>query len=91
MQDAYIVSALRTPIGKKKGSLSSMHPADLGAAILSGTFDRVDLDPGLVEDVIFGCVDTVGGLTLWVGQVRAAWAEAQGKRAPSKNGHPSSL
>jgi acetyl-CoA C-acetyltransferase len=37
-----------------------MHPADLGAAILSGTFDRVDLDPGLVEDVIFGCVDTVG-------------------------------
>ena len=60
MQDAYIVSALRTPIGKKKGSLSSMHPADLGAAILSATFDRVDLDPGLVEDVIFGCVDTVG-------------------------------
>ena len=60
MQDAYIVSALRTPIGKKKGSLSNMHPADLGAAILSGTFDRVDLDPGLVEDVIFGCVDTVG-------------------------------
>jgi acetyl-CoA C-acetyltransferase len=37
-----------------------MHPADLGAAILSATFDRVDLDPGLVEDVIFGCVDTVG-------------------------------
>ena len=60
MQDAYIVSALRTPIGKKKGSLSNMHPADLGAAILLGTFDRVDLDPGLVEDVIFGCVDTVG-------------------------------
>ena len=60
MQDAYIVSALRTPIGKKKGSLSNMHPADLGAVILSATFDRVDLDPGLVEDVIFGCVDTVG-------------------------------
>ena len=60
MQDAFIVSALRTAIGKKKGSLSSMHPADLGAVVLSATFDQVDLDPGLVEDVIFGCVDTVG-------------------------------
>jgi len=60
MQDAFIVSALRTPIGKKKGSLSSMHPADLGAVVLLATFDQVDLDPGLVEDVIFGCVDTVG-------------------------------
>ena len=60
MQDAFIVSALRTPIGKKKGSLSNMHPADLGAIVLSATFDQVDLDPGLVEDVIFGCVDTVG-------------------------------
>ena len=60
MQDAFIVSALRTPIGKKKGTLSNMHPADLGAVVLSATFDQVDLDPGLVEDVIFGCVDTVG-------------------------------
>ena len=60
MQDAFIVSALRTPIGKKKGSLSNMHPADLGAIVLSATFDQVDLDPGLVDDVIFGCVDTVG-------------------------------
>ena len=60
MRDAFIVSALRTPIGKKKGTLSSMHPADLGAVVLSATFDQIDLDPGLVEDVIFGCVDTVG-------------------------------
>src|SRR5210317_2459871 len=60
MQDAFIVSALRTPIGKKKGALSPMHPADLGAVVLSATFDQVPLDPGLVEDVIFGCVDTVG-------------------------------
>lgn len=60
MQDAFIVSAVRTPIGKKKGTLSNMHPADLGAVVLSTTFDRIDLDPGLVEDVIFGCVDTVG-------------------------------
>ena len=60
MQDAFIVSALRTPIGRKKGTLSNMHPADLGAVVLSATFDQVDLDPGLVEDVIFGCVDTVG-------------------------------
>ena len=60
MQDAFIVSALRTPIGKKKGSLSGMHPADLGASVLSATFEQIDFDPGLVEDVIFGCVDTVG-------------------------------
>ncbi|MDC0180609.1 acetyl-CoA C-acetyltransferase [Pseudomonadota bacterium] len=60
MQDAFIVSALRTPLGKKKGTLSNMHPADLGAVVLSATFDQIDLDPGLVEDVIFGCVDTVG-------------------------------
>ena len=60
MQDAFIVSALRTPVGKKKGTLSNMHPADLGAVVLSATFDHIDLDPGLVEDVIFGCVDTVG-------------------------------
>jgi len=60
MQDAFIVSALRTPVGKKKGALSNMHPADLGAVVLSATFDQIDLDPGLVEDVIFGCVDTVG-------------------------------
>ena len=60
MQDAFIVSALRTPVGKKKGTLSYMHPADLGAVVLSATFDQIDLDPGLVEDVIFGCVDTVG-------------------------------
>jgi acetyl-CoA C-acetyltransferase len=60
MQDAFIVSALRTPVGKKKGTLSNMHPADLGAVVLSATFDQIDLDPGLVEDVIFGCVDTIG-------------------------------
>ena len=60
MQDAYIVSALRTPIGKKKGSLSKVHPADLGAAVLSATFKKIDIDPALVEDVVFGCVDTVG-------------------------------
>ena len=58
MQDAFIVSALRTPLGKKKGTLSNIHPADLGAVVLSATFDQIDLDPGLVEDVIFGCVDT---------------------------------
>ena len=60
MQDAFIVSAVRTPIGKKKGTLSNMHPADLGAVTLSAIFNRIDLDPALVEDVIFGCVDTVG-------------------------------
>ena len=52
MTDAYIVSALRTPVGRKKGSLASVHPADLGAIPLKETFNRISLDPALVEDVI---------------------------------------
>ncbi len=60
MRNAYIVSALRTPIGRKKGSLADVHPADLGGVVIKETFNRIKLDPGLVEDVIFGCVDTVG-------------------------------
>jgi acetyl-CoA C-acetyltransferase len=60
MPEAYIVDALRTPVGRKKGSLSQMHPADLGAHSLKALMDRTDMDPAAVEDVIFGCVDTIG-------------------------------
>ena len=60
MTDAYIVSALRTPVGRKKGSLASMHPADLGAKVLDELVTRLDMDPALVDDVVFGCVDQVG-------------------------------
>jgi acetyl-CoA C-acetyltransferase len=58
--EAYIVGAVRTPVGKRGGGLAGMHPADLGAAALTALIDRTGLDPAAVEDVIFGCVDAVG-------------------------------
>ncbi len=61
MPEAYIIDAVRTPVGKKKGSLASMHPADLGAHSIAALMRRVDVDPAAVDDVVFGCVDTVGG------------------------------
>jgi acetyl-CoA C-acetyltransferase len=60
MPEAYIVDALRTPTGRKKGSLSGVHPADLGAHVLSALVERTGIDPAAVEDVVFGCVDTIG-------------------------------
>ncbi len=60
MAEAYSIAAVRTPVGRKKGSLSAMHPADLGAHVLSAIVDRNDIDPLDVEDVVFGCVDTIG-------------------------------
>ena len=60
MSDAYIVEAVRTPVGKKGGGLSAVHPADLGAHILTALMARSGADPAAVEDVVFGCLDTVG-------------------------------
>ncbi len=60
MGEAYIVDAVRTPVGKRGGRLSQVHPADLGAAALVALMRRSGLAPDAVEDVIFGCVDTVG-------------------------------
>src|SRR6478752_4260955 len=59
--EAFIVDAVRTPVGRRGGGLSQVHPADLGAHALSSLIDRSGIDPGAVEDVVFGCVDTVGG------------------------------
>jgi acetyl-CoA acetyltransferase family protein len=58
--NAYIVSAVRTPGGKKNGSLSLWHPADLGAKVLDELVLKTGIDPALIDDVIFGCVDQVG-------------------------------
>ena len=60
MPEAYIVDAVRTPVGKRGGGLSRVHPADLGAHVLRAIVERNDLDPMLVEDVVFGCVDQLG-------------------------------
>jgi acetyl-CoA C-acetyltransferase len=61
MPEAFIVDAVRTPVGRRGGGLSQVHPADLGAHSLSAIVERTGIDPGAVEDVVFGCVDTVGG------------------------------
>ncbi|KUL35002.1 acetyl-CoA acetyltransferase [Streptomyces sp. NRRL F-4489] len=60
MPEAYLVDAVRTPVGKKGGGLAAVHPADLGAHVLSALMERTGIDPAAVEDVVFGCLDTVG-------------------------------
>ena len=60
MAEAYIIDAVRTPVGKRGGGLSQAHPADLGAHVIRALVDRTGVDPGAVEDVIFGCCDTIG-------------------------------
>jgi acetyl-CoA C-acetyltransferase len=61
MPDAYVIDAVRTAVGKRNGGLAGLHPVDLGAAAWRGLFERTDLDPGAVTDVIAGCVDAIGG------------------------------
>jgi acetyl-CoA C-acetyltransferase len=58
--EAYIVDAVRTPVGKRGGGLAQVHPADLGAHVLRALMARTGVDPAAVEDVIFGCCDTIG-------------------------------
>jgi acetyl-CoA C-acetyltransferase len=60
MSEAFIVDAVRTPVGKRGGGLAAVHPADLGACVLTALVERTGVDPAAVEDVVFGCVDTVG-------------------------------
>ncbi|TDC48157.1 acetyl-CoA C-acetyltransferase [Actinomadura sp. KC345] len=60
MAEAYIVDAVRAPVGRRGGGLASAHPADLGAHVLTALMDRTKADPAAVEDVVFGCVDTLG-------------------------------
>jgi acetyl-CoA C-acetyltransferase len=60
MQEAYIIDAVRTPVGKRGGGLAAVHSADLGASSMSALMSRSGVDPGAVDDVIFGCCDAVG-------------------------------
>ncbi|MCZ7526929.1 MAG: acetyl-CoA C-acetyltransferase [Acidimicrobiia bacterium] len=60
MAEAYIVDAVRTPVGRRGGGLSDVHPADLGAHVLRALVERTGVDPSAVDDVVFGCVDTIG-------------------------------
>ncbi|WJV45155.1 acetyl-CoA C-acetyltransferase [Streptomyces flavofungini] len=60
MAEAYIVEAVRTPVGKRGGGLAAVHPADLGAHVLAALVERCGIDPAAVDDVVFGCLDAVG-------------------------------
>jgi acetyl-CoA acyltransferase len=80
MRDAVIVDAVRTPVGKGKpgGALSGIHPADLSAHVLRALAARNQLDPGTVDDVIWGCVSQVGEQTASIGRyavLAAGWPE----------------
>ena len=72
--EAFIVDAVRTPVGKRGGSLADVHSADLGAHVLSALVERTGIDPGAVDDVVMGCCDTIGSQA---GDVaRTAWLVA---------------
>jgi acetyl-CoA C-acetyltransferase len=59
--EAFLIDAVRTPVGRRRGALSDVHPADLGAHVIGALFDRnPGADPDAVDDVIFGCIDTIG-------------------------------
>ena len=60
MGEAYIIDAVRTPVGRRGGGLAEEHPADLGAHAIKGLIDRVRIDPMTVDDVIMGCLDNMG-------------------------------
>jgi acetyl-CoA C-acetyltransferase len=60
MAEAFLVDAVRTPVGRRGGGLAGVHPADLGAHAIGALMTRTGVDPRAVDDVIFGCVDTIG-------------------------------
>ena len=79
MRDAVIVEAVRTPVGKRNGALAGVHPVDLSALVLNELVQRTGLDPGLVDDVIWGCVSQLGDQSSNVGRfavLAAGWPES---------------
>jgi acetyl-CoA acyltransferase len=79
MRDAVIVEAIRTPIGKRNGSLAGVHPTDLSAHVLESLAARAGLDPAVVDDVIWGCVAQTGEQTFDIARnavLAAGWPES---------------
>ena len=74
MDEAYVIVAVRTPVGKRNGSLAGLHPIDLGVCAFRGIFDSNDVDPAAVDDAIVGCVDAIGGQAGNIG--RLTWLAA---------------
>jgi len=79
MAEAFIAGAVRTPVGKRNGGLSGVHPVDLGAHALRALVERTGIDPGAVDDVIMGCVSQIGPQSLDI--ARNAWLSAACPRA----------
>ncbi len=79
MAEAVIVEAVRSPIGKRNGGLSGVHPGDLSAQVLNALVDRAGVDPEIVDDVIWGCVMQAGEQALDIGRtavLAAGWPES---------------
>ncbi|OKH73376.1 acetyl-CoA acetyltransferase [Mycobacterium sp. SWH-M1] len=78
MPEAVIVEAVRSPVGKRNGGLSGVHPAELSAQVLNGLVERAGVDPALVDDVIWGCVMQAGEQALDIARtalLTAGWPE----------------
>src|SRR5215207_5859397 len=79
MRDAVIVEAVRTPVGKRNGGLSGVHPVNLSAHILNSLVQRAGVEPGAVDDVVWGCVSQVGEQTFDIARtavLAAGWPES---------------
>jgi len=79
MRDAVIVEAVRTPVGKRNGGLSGVHPTDLSAHVLESLAARAGIDPVHVDDVIWGCVSQIGEQTFDIARnavLAAGWPES---------------
>ncbi|WP_040795896.1 thiolase family protein [Nocardia higoensis] len=79
MRDAVIVAAVRTPVGKRNGGLSGVHPVDLSAHVLRSIAERTGIDPTVVDDVVWGCVGQVGEQTFDIARnavLAAGWPES---------------
>ena len=78
MTDAWIVGAVRSPVGRRGGALSMLHPADLGAHVLRALLERTGVDAGEIDDVLWGCVGQVGAQASNIGRttvLSAGWPE----------------
>ena len=78
MREALIIAATRTPVGRRNGALAGVHPVDLSAHVLAAVAERAGVDPGAVEDVVWGCVGQVGEQASNIGRLAvlaAGWPE----------------
>jgi acetyl-CoA acyltransferase len=78
MREAVVVEAVRTPVGKRNGGLAGVHAADLSAVVLNELVRRTGIDPGIVDDVVWGCVSQVGDQSSNIGRfavLAAGWPE----------------